>query len=149
MTDDHLAIRAFRAADTACLSEIWYRASIKAHSFLGRELLQDQRRQIEEIYLPQAETWAATISQRPVGFIGLLDSFIGGLFVDPAVQGCGIGRALVAHGLQLKQELTLEVYAQNSQAVAFYRHLGFRENGRRPRDDNGLPFENIRMHLAA
>ncbi|MCA1296863.1 GNAT family N-acetyltransferase [Stappia indica] len=148
MTDDNLTIRAFRADDTDCLSEIWYRASLKAHPFLGKELLQDQRKQIEEIYLPQAEIWVATISQRPVGFIGLLDSFIGGLFVDPAEQRGGIGRALVAHGLGLKQELTLEVYAQNTEAVAFYRHLGFREVSRRPRDDNGLPFENIHMHLA-
>jgi len=149
MTHCPLTIRAFEAADTACLSEIWCRASLQAHPFLGRERLREQRGLIEEVYLPQAETWVACLAGRPAGFIGLLDAFIGGLFVDPEQQRGGLGRALVAHALRLKGELSVEVYAANAGARAFYRRLGFEETGRRPEDDNGLPFELVRLRLTA
>ena len=89
----------------------------------------------------------ATLGARPAGFIGLLDSHIGGLFVDPGHQGKGFGKALILHALTLKQELTVEVYSLNSKACAFYRAMGFEETQRKPVDDNGLPFELTRMHL--
>ena len=81
------------------------------------------------------------------GFIGLIDHFIGGLFVAPDAQGQGIGRALVDHAQGLKGRLTLEVYAANAAARGFYTALGFTETGRREEDDLGLPFPLIRMAL--
>ncbi|EFG4742199.1 GNAT family N-acetyltransferase, partial [Escherichia coli] len=106
-----VTIRAYQASDNAVLSDIWFRASCRAHAFLGEARLAQQRRLIEQTYLPDAETWVALIDGEPVGFIGLLESFIGGLFVDPRHHGAGIGQALVAHALGLKGELSLQVYA--------------------------------------
>ncbi|MBB3121816.1 GNAT family N-acetyltransferase [Pseudoduganella violacea] len=142
-----LQIRAFEAADTRKLSAIWFEASRRAHAFLGEARLREQRTLIEEVYLPNAETWVACLDGAPVGFIGLIDSFIGGMFVDPGRQGSGIGRALAAHALALKGELELEVYAENRPACAFYQRLGCEEIARRPEDDEGLPFEVILMRL--
>ncbi len=148
MTRPDLIIRSFEDADTAALSDIWWRASLAVHSFLGEDLLRAQKKLIEEIYLPKAETSVALLGQTPVGFIGLLDSFIGGLFVDPDYGRRGIGRALVEHALERRAELTLEVYAANEKACAFYQKIGGVEIGRRPKDDNELPFELIRMRIA-
>ena len=44
-------------------------------------------------------------------------------------------------------ELTLEVYTDNRQAMAFYKRLGFQEISRRPVDDDGNAFENARLRL--
>jgi ribosomal protein S18 acetylase RimI-like enzyme len=63
---------------------------------------------------------------------GAVDAYIGELVVDPAAEGRGVGRALVAaveawaveSGLRL---LTLETGAANASARAFYRRLGFAE----------------------
>lgn len=142
-------IRAYEAADKETLSSIWYRASLEAHAFLGVDLLGNQQKLIEDVYLEKAETWVAVVDNKPVGFIGLLDSFIGGLFVDPAAQGHGIGRQLIDHSLAMKGELSLEVYADNERACRFYKQLGFQEISRRAKDDNGLPFANIEMQLKA
>lgn len=149
MKNYQVTIRAYRASDKPSLSSIWYRASLQAHSFLGERRLQDQRQLIEDVYLEKAETWVATIEGRPVGFIGLLDSFIGGLFVDPDVQGCGTGQVLIRHALKLKGDLSLEVYSDNERACRFYSRLGFKITGERAEDDDGLPFRNIRMELKA
>ena len=141
-------IRAYADADKPALSDIWWRASLLAHRFLGETLLRQQRKLVEEVYLPDADTYLAEIAGRPAGFIGLLDTFIGAVFVDPDFSRRGVGRALVSHALTLKPQLDLEVYAANEKACAFYTALGAVETGHRPIDDNGLPFELIRMRVA-
>ncbi len=148
MTNENLAVRPFEATDTAELSKIWLDASRIAHPFIGERRLLEQRLLIEEQYLPRAETWVATVGRQPAGFISLLGTFVGGLFVSPERQGLGIGRKLASHALKLKGELTLEVYTENAQAMSFYQRLGFQEISRRSLDDEGFPYENARLHLA-
>ena len=146
MKNHTLAIRPFDAAtDIETLSGIWLAASLKAHPFLGERRLLEQQRLIEEQYLPVAETWVACRLGEPVGFISLLDSFVGGIFVAPRQQGQGIGRRLIAHAMDRKGALSLEVYTRNEQPLRFYTALGFRELSRRPTDDEGLPFETARL----
>ncbi len=141
-------IRPYSPEDAPRLLAIWRAASEKAHSFFTAEQLDAQQRLVADVYLTRAEIWVATRSGTLVGFIGLLDSFIGGLFVAPEAQGSGVGRALVAHASTLKGGfLELEVYARNLGARAFYRRLGFVEKSRRASDDNGLPFALIRLAI--
>ena len=143
-----ILIRPFdRAADTEILSSIWFDASMIAHPFIGGRRLLEQRRLIETEYLPKAETWVACHSGHAIGFISLLDSFIGGLFIAPDRQGLGAGRKLVAHALARKGVLSLEVYTANEQAVRFYTSLGFNEVSRRDVDDFGYPYQNAALHL--
>ncbi len=137
----------FEETDLKKLSDIWFEASLKAHSFIGEPRLIEQRQMIEEEYLPNAETSVACLNQEVVGFISLLGSFIGGIFIAPDRQGFGVGRKLIAHALARKGELSLEVYTANEQAVRFYRALGFNEVSRRDVDDFGFPFPNATLRL--
>lgn len=149
MTNQNVIIRPFdMRGDTKQLSGIWFDASLKAHPFIGRQRLLEQRDMIEQKYLPNSETWVACRSGEPLGFISLLDSFVGGIFVAPNQQGQGIGRKLIGYALDRKGELSLEVYTQNEQAVRFYASVGFREESRRPVDDEGFPFENAHLTLS-
>jgi ribosomal protein S18 acetylase RimI-like enzyme len=141
-------IRQFQPADTEACMRIWRAASEVGHPFLSAADLDGQDKAVREIYLPQAETWVAVADDGQIaGFIGLLGSFIGGLFVDPARHGGGVGRALVAHALALKGMLSVEVYEANAGARGFYRRVGFVETGRREEDDQGLPLPLIHMVL--
>lgn len=150
MKNVETTIRAYEAStDLEALSAIWFESSLLAHPFIGEDRLREQRVLIETKYLPEAETWVACRAGEPVGFVSLLEHFIGGLFVASGQQGNGIGRTLVAHALKLKGELMLEVYTDNKQAYAFYEALGFKELSRRAQDDEGLPFENAQMCLRA
>ncbi|WP_322994206.1 GNAT family N-acetyltransferase [Castellaniella sp.] len=148
MKNNDIVIRPFATgADTQKLSLIWLEASLISHSFIGERRLLDQRALIEDKYLPNAETWVAQLNDQPAGFISLIDTFIGGIFVSPNRQGLGIGRQLIGHALNVKGELTLEVYTQNTQAMGFYKAQGFQEISRRQFDDEGYPFENARLRL--
>ena len=147
MTKPTLNIRAYEPRDNAALTKIWHEASSIAHGFLSAEKLLEHRQLVAEVYLPQAETWVACLDGKPVGFLGLMDNFIGGLFVSPDAQGIGVGQALVRHGQSLKGTLHLDVYAQNERTVGFYQKMGFKETKRSPVDKEGLPFEEISMTL--
>ena len=138
-------IRPIRNEDTETLVAIWLEASRFAHGFLGDERLQLQSEQVRDIYLKQAENWVILEDGRPAGFIGLMDQFIGGLFVDTKIHGKGLGRQLLDHSLQLKKSLELEVYALNTQAHNFYLRNQFIETARQPTDAEGLPFAVIHM----
>ena len=146
----NMTIRAYDPArDTQRLCAIWLEASRIAHPFIGEERLIEQRRLIEEVYLPESktETRVACLDGTPAGFIALLGTFIGGLFVAPDQQGHGIGRLLVEDALSRRGALSLEVYTANEAAFGFYKALGFREVSRRDVDDEGYPFENARLEL--
>lgn len=140
-----MTIHRYRADDTLRLGQIWLEASSLSHAFFSPDILKVQHQQVCDLYLPQSETWVMETEGRLLGFIGLIDRFVGGLFVCPEAQGLGVGRLLTMHALGLKGELELDVYSLNTGAVAFYRHLGFQELSRQPTDDQGYPFEVIRM----
>ena len=139
-------IRPFMAdSDTACLSDIWLRASKIAHPFIGEATLREQQPLMEDVYLPMASTWVAEVEGQAVGFLCLLKSHVAALFVDPAHQGRGIGRALLDHAAARHNVLSLEVYTHNAKAVAFYHRYGFTIESQRAADDQGQPFANARM----
>lgn len=54
-------------------------------------------------------------------------NFIHSLYVDPAFQGRGAGRALLAAAQARAAFLELKVGAENHAALGFYHHLGWRQ----------------------
>jgi ribosomal protein S18 acetylase RimI-like enzyme len=57
------------------------------------------------------------------------------LAVDPSVAGAGIGRSLMAateqRAHQMRHDLVLSVIGTNSDAISFYRHLGYQPSPER------------------
>jgi len=147
-------IRAYDGADTPVLLDIWRRASRVGHPFLSEADLAADLDKVRDVYLPMADTWVAVGravgdavgERRPLGFIGLLDNHVGGLFVDPLCHGRGLGTALIAHAAGRLGSLTVEVYARNHAALAFYRRCGFSACvGRRDRDDGGRALDLVTL----
>ncbi|WP_029031894.1 GNAT family N-acetyltransferase [Salinarimonas rosea] len=136
-----------RDAD-ACLS-IWRDASRAGHPFLEEAALEADAVLVRDVYLPKAEIVVAEEDGRVVGFVALLDAFIGGLFVDPTRHGGGVGRALVLDAASRKGALDVEVYEANAGALAFYVRLGFVETGRRETDDQGRAHPVVRLRRAS
>lgn len=138
-------IRPYEPTDRDQLVDIWEAASRVGHPFLTESDIGEQKALVRDIYLPQAQNWVALSEHGPVGFIGLLDNFVGGLFVDPHVHRAGVGRELIEHAALLKGHLEVEVYARNEAAVLFYHRVSFVEIGRRSTDDQGRELELIRL----
>ena len=113
-------IRTFKKEDMNALINIWDKANALAHPFLPADVTQQIRRDIHEVFLPNAETWVLDENGIPLGFITMIGAEIGGLFVDPAHHRKGIGRRLVEHVVALKGPLSVEVFKENRIALPFY-----------------------------
>jgi len=118
-------IRKYQAEDVEKVLDVWYDASIQAHSFISKEFWAAQKKDLREKYLPQAESWVAIEEGEIVGFISLLGDYIGGLFIAPNYQGRGIGKKLVAKALETRKTLEVGVYKKNVAATSFYKACGF------------------------
>ena len=89
-------IREYRDEDLEELIEVWHRASLIAHPFLDDTFLARERGRIARVYVAAADTWVYELDAVVVGFIALIGHQVGAIFVEPALQGRGIGRALMA-----------------------------------------------------
>ncbi len=140
-----LTIRASTAADGARALQIWQRAVDDSHHFLTTA---DREAIAQEVagFLPQAPlVLAVDAADRPLGFMLLCEGHMEALFIDPASKGQGVGTQLVRWALRRHPQLTTDVNAQNLQAMAFYRALGFVETGRSPLDGQGRPYPLVHL----
>ncbi|MCC5964424.1 MAG: GNAT family N-acetyltransferase [Rhodobacteraceae bacterium] len=144
MTRD-LVLRPYAAADRdACLA-IWRAASESGHPFLTCAELDSDQVLVRETYLAKATITLACDGEEPVGFIALIDDFIGGLFVQPDRHRQGVGRFLIAAASRQSGTLRVEVYAANAKALRFYETLGFVRTAARATDDQGRPHALVRL----
>ncbi len=119
-------IRPYRPADLAAILDVWLLAARQAYPFLDDDFFARELVEIEKTHMPIAETWVYEHSGVVVGFLALLDNEVGAIFVTPAMQGSGFGRALMDHACQLRGHLTLDVFKENTVGRRFYDRYGFR-----------------------
>ena len=79
------------------------------------------------------------------GFIAVAHSKVEMLFIHPAWRGQGAGRRLLHYAVTTFGAATLDVNAQNEQAVGFYRRMGFEVVGRSERDGTGKPYPLLHL----
>jgi len=138
-------IREYRAADLERVLDVWYRASVVAHSFLPEGFFAAERELLRDRWLPNSETTVFVADDEVVGFLSLVGNEVGGLFVDPDHQRRGIGRALMDRAQESRPSLELSVFAANSDGLAFYRAYGFEVVGRQTNEETGHPELRLRL----
>ncbi len=136
-------IREYRDNDCGAVIEVWYAASQVATPFLSEEFLADERANIRDAHLPNAETWIFEAEDTVVGFIALIGDEVGAIFVHPERQGQGIGRALMDHAAGLRDTLYLDVFKQNAVGRRFYDRYGFRLDRENVNEQTG--FSQMRL----
>lgn len=118
-------IRKMEAQDLDQVMEIWLNSNMEAHDFVPEKYWKDHYVEVKEM-LPEAEVYVLARDGRIRGFIGLMDSYIAGIFVEGSCRSQGIGKQLLAYVKSTRQELSLSVYKQNKAAVRFYQRENFR-----------------------
>lgn len=144
-----ITIRRYQDGDLDAVLAVWHRAFRIAHPFLDDAFLTRERHAIATVHLATAETWVYLRDGRVLGFIAMVGQEIGGLFVDPTVQGRGIGRALVDHARERWSPLDVEVFSSNRIGRRFYDRYGFKEVGQRVHEETGQVVLRLRIHRDA
>jgi putative acetyltransferase len=122
-------IRPFRPQDLSNLIHTWRSASQIAHPFLSSDFLASEESLIASQYLPHSETWVFAQNDQIVGFISLLGSEIGALFVHGNFHRQGIGQRLLQHVQSKRETLLVEVFKENWLGRRFYKKHGFTYTG--------------------
>jgi hypothetical protein len=73
-------IRPYTDGDLADVLDVWYLASLEAHSFLSDEFFDAERQQIAEQWLPTSETSVFEMDGCVVGSVSMSGNEVGGIF---------------------------------------------------------------------
>ncbi len=117
-------IRRFEKKDINTVMQIWKNENIKAHKFILKEYWEGNYNFVKET-LPNTEIYVYIIKEKIVGFVGLANNYIEGIFVDTNNQCNGIGTSLLNKVKESRNNLTLNVYKKNINAISFYKKNGF------------------------
>ena len=117
-------LRKMQTADLERVLAIWLAANTEAHSFIAADYWQSNLAAVRQT-LPQAEVYVYQQDSKILGFIGLQDDYIAGIFVESRARGQGIGKQLLDYVKTGHKRLTLQVYQENTRAVRFYQREHF------------------------
>ncbi len=132
-----MQIRQYTDDDLSAVISSWENASKVAHPFLDDDFIAQERINIAELYMPNAETWVADIDGKVVGFIALIGNEIGAIFLQPTHHGKGIGKALMDKAQDLRGNLEVEVFTKNAVGRKFYDRYGFEKIEEKVHDKTG------------
>ena len=119
-------IRKMEEKDIPDVLQIWLETNIRAHNFIEKEYWTGNYEMVKQI-LPEAEVYVYEDEKNGqiVGFIGMNNQYVEGLFVKESAQSWGIGKQLLDHAKSRKTELRLGVYQKNVRAMRFYLRENF------------------------
>lgn len=116
-------------ADLDRILAIWLAGNLEAHDFIASTYWHQQEELVREL-LPQAAIYTYRNQQGQIqGFMGIMDDYIAGIFVEGTQRGSGIGRQLLAAAKAEHDQLSLSVYRKNLGAIRFYQGQGFTSDG--------------------
>ena len=96
--------------------------------------------------LRRSDKYVAVQDGRVVGFVGVDGKYLAWLYVHPAFYHQGIGRQLLAKGLEMIGEDAWTIVLDgNRPAIRLYESAGFQEARRYQSDNAGYPCTCLRM----
>lgn len=106
------------------IASIWLSANLDSHAFITGSYWEDQLEAVKNV-LPEAVIYLAELDQEIVGFAGVIDQSIAGIFLKKEYRHQKIGTQLIQKIKEDHDALTLTVYQKNQSAFHFYLSQGF------------------------
>ena len=110
--------------DVDRIAQIWLEVNTKTHDFIPEKYWIEQYDAVKQM-LSQSEVYIYEENGEILGFVGLADEYIEGIFVAILSQSRGIGKQLLDFIKGIKKELSLSVYQKNERAMKFYQRENF------------------------
>ena len=139
-------IRKIEVTDYPRLVEIWESAVSNTHDFLAEEDFLYYKKQLPT-YFQYVSLFGFEKEGTLIGFMGIAEGNLEMLFIDHAYRGTGVGKELITYAINHLQVTKVDVNEQNTQALGFYEHIGFRVCGRSDVDGEGKAYPLLHMQL--
>lgn len=117
-------IRIFNIDDLDNLMDIWLNNNIKTHNFIDKNYWINNFDYVKTL-LPTSDIYVYEINNSIIGFIGINKNYIEGIFIKEEYQNKGVGSKLLNYIKNLYNELYLNVYKNNDNAIKFYKKHNF------------------------
>lgn len=135
------------AADYGHIMVVW-ESSVKAtHDFLKPEDFEFYKNLVPQYLGAVALKSLKDETGQILGFMGTADGNLEMLFVHAGARGLGVGKILLTHALQELGVTKVDVNRDNTQAIGFYEHFGFRTIAASEVDGCGKPYPILHMML--
>jgi len=139
-------IRQITTADYPRLMEIWESAVLHTHDFLKIDDFNYYKKELPS-YFAFVSLWGFEQEGILLGFMGIAEGNLEMLFIHENARGKGIGKQLILEGMHRLGVQKVDVNEQNSQAVGFYEHMGFKTHKRSALDGQGKPYPILHMEI--
>ncbi|GGE65585.1 putative acetyltransferase [Pedobacter psychrotolerans] len=133
------SIRKVKEIEHLQVLKLWEDSVRASHDFITETDIEDYRERISNSLI-NMELFCIEKAEEMQGFIALANYKIQLLFVHPKVYRQGIGKNLIDFAIQHHQACMVDVNAQNTRAVSFYKSLGFEVYQKFPNDGAGKPY---------
>lgn len=139
-------IRKIKETDYPRLIEIWESVVLNTHDFLKEEDFLYYKKQLP-VYFQYVTLVGFEQEGILAGFMGIAEENLEMLFVDNEYRGTGIGKKLIAYATANLHVTKVDVNEQNTQAVGFYKYMGFNIVRRSELDGEGKEYPILHMQL--
>lgn len=131
------------------LLSVWESSVSATHDFLRNGDMEFFKKIIieKDVFSHVFITAAIDENKNIIGFAGVSGDNLEMLFVKEAFIGKGVGKLLLLHSINNLHVTKVDVNEQNTRAVAFYRHFGFKTVSRSEVDGTGKPYPILHMQL--
>lgn len=101
------------------MSNIWLNSNLDAHDFIKRDYWIDNVDKVKNMLL-DSTIYVYYVDKQIVGFAGLYEQYIAGIFIKDNYRNKGIGSLLLKRLKGDYKGLNLYVYEKNEGAIRFY-----------------------------
>jgi putative acetyltransferase len=126
---------------------VWEKSVLATHDFLSPEDFISIKELVHTIDFNAFDVYCLTCENNVVGFLGVAERKAEMLFIDPDYLGQGLGKKLMDFAFTTLNVINVDVNEQNSNAVKFYKKLGFETYERTEKDDQGKNYPLLRMKM--
>ena len=118
-------IRLFSLDDLDDVMKIWLNCNLEVHNFIYKDYFISNYSYVKE-QMKQSNIFVYENNGKILGFIGIDNGFIQGIFVSKTSRSKGIGKKLIDYCKEKNSTLSLKVYEKNKRAINFYKNQEFR-----------------------
>ena len=118
-------IRLFSLDDLDDIMKIWLNCNLEVHNYIYKDYFISNYSYVKE-QMKQSNIFVYENNGKILGFIGIDNGFIQGIFVSKTSRSKGIGKKLIDYCKEKNSTLSLKVYEKNKRAINFYKNQEFR-----------------------
>lgn len=147
MSNQNYKIEEYTDNDKEQILNVWEKSVLATHDFLKPADFEEIKALVQTIDFDHFDVYCLKQNNEVAGFIGVAEQKIEMLFFSPEYIGKGLGRKLTDFAFSELKADKVDVNEQNTNAVKFYKKLGFKTYERTDKDDQGKEYPLLRMKL--